>query len=272
MKLSLLSFSNTTNIGDNIQSVAVAQHVNQEYGYVDRDFLNSYDAEPCAVVMNGWFSHEPRNWPPAEAITPIFFGFHMTPDTARFYEQHKDYFKRFEPIGCRDNATADFFNSWGVKTYVSGCATMTFPTRTEAPQDPLVVFVDQDPKQFSGKSGIRRNFVSHEFPNYTSNGLKFSAARELLDYYKEKASLVITSRIHCAIPCAAMGIPVLYTGIIEGRTKIIREIGIPEMSLNFLLRPKLPLLNILPVNYEDKKKEIIVNLKLELNRRGINTH
>ncbi len=35
-------------------------------------------------------------------------------------------------------------------------------------------------------------------------------ATHLLEEYKSNASLVITSRIHCAMPCIAMGIPVIF--------------------------------------------------------------
>jgi hypothetical protein len=44
--------------------------------------------------------------------------------------------------------------------------------------------------------------------------------------YKEQASLVITNRLHTALPCMAMGIPVVFFGSrADGRTSIINDIG-----------------------------------------------
>jgi exopolysaccharide biosynthesis predicted pyruvyltransferase EpsI len=37
-------------------------------------------------------------------------------------------------------------------------------------------------------------------------------AQEYLDRYRKEAKLVITSRLHCALPCIAMGIPVIVMG------------------------------------------------------------
>ena len=42
MNVALLKYSNTDNIGDDIQTLAVAQHINQKYALVDRDFLHRY--------------------------------------------------------------------------------------------------------------------------------------------------------------------------------------------------------------------------------------
>ena len=60
VKVGLFCYSNSTNVGDFIQTLAAAQHLDQEYHLVDRDFMNQYDGEPMAVrklprqVDNGW--------------------------------------------------------------------------------------------------------------------------------------------------------------------------------------------------------------------------
>ncbi|WP_419913556.1 hypothetical protein [Hoeflea sp.] len=95
MKLGLLKYRSSLNVGDNIQTLAVAQHVKQTDHHVERDFLNEYDGEECVVVLNGWFSDEPANWPPSDKIHPIFFGFHMSPKAASAYQKHREYFKKY---------------------------------------------------------------------------------------------------------------------------------------------------------------------------------
>lgn len=269
MKLALLDYSNTTNVGDNIQTLAVAQHVDQEYSFVDRDFLNQYSGEPVAVVMNGWFTHEPKNWPPSPSITPIFFGFHLIPEAVSEMERHKDYFARFAPIGCRDRATAEVFKGWGVESYVSGCATMTFPARTEEPARPKLILVDQTPKHL--RRDERRGYaaVTHELPVYFSSQLKFAAAKELLRFYKENAGLVVTSRIHCAMPCAAMGIPVVYTGVREGRTEIVDMMGIRTVKTKRFPRTRLAELEGARPSFESEKARIAADLRARLAACGI---
>ncbi|WP_073095483.1 polysaccharide pyruvyl transferase family protein [Cyclobacterium lianum] len=45
--------------------------------------------------------------------------------------------------------------------------------------------------------------------------------------YKRYATLVVTSRLHCALPCIAMGIPVIFFGNpLDYRVSIIGELGL----------------------------------------------
>ncbi len=59
-------------------------------------------------------------------------------------------------------------------------------------------------------------------------GTRQAYAREVLDAYRRRAAFVVTSRIHCAMPCAAMGVPVAYCGPVSERTEILEEIGVPR--------------------------------------------
>jgi hypothetical protein len=269
MNIALLNYPNTINIGDNIQTLAVAQHIDQEYGLVDRDFLHRYDGEPCVVVMNGWFTHEPQNWPPAPAITPLFFGFHMTPKVASAFEKHKAYFERFAPIGCRDQATADIIKSWGVDAYMSGCATMTFPARKKEPAEPKVILVDQKRRHFAKSERKRASQIGHLMPFPIASEVKFEAAKNLLDFYRLNAGLVVTSRIHSAMPCAAMGIPVVYTGRRDGRTAIIDLIGIPSVRTKWFPLTRIESLPVRQPAFDDVKKRITNDLHARLEAHGV---
>lgn len=51
-------------------------------------------------------------------------------------------------------------------------------------------------------------FVSHDYPLSLSHKERFAIAENLLKKYAT-AKLVITSRIHCALPCLALGTPVI---------------------------------------------------------------
>lgn len=93
-------------------------------------------------------------------------------------------------------------------------------------------------------------------------------ALELLEDYKNNASLVITSRIHCAMPCVAMRIPVIFLFSKQNsddyRVKIIDDIiGINYINERLLfLKPVqkyyMKKINWLPevVDIELEKKNI----------------
>lgn len=270
MKIAVFGYSTSGNIGDNIQSLAVAQHIGEALEIVDRDFLSKYDGEPCVVVMNGWFTHRPSNWPPSEKITPIFFGFHMTEKAATGYALHKDYFKRFEPIGCRDEGTADIVRSWGVEAYVSGCATMTFPSRAAEPENGSTFLVDVNPRFFDRVERKAYRQVTHEPEvQFASDKTTNTLAIELLRYYRETAKNIITSRIHCAMPCFAMGIPVIYSGVREYRTQLIDGIGIPTVTFSKFRRLRYASLEFGRPDYDRRKAEIANDLRSKLAGYGV---
>lgn len=235
MKIAALSFQYPTgilaNIGDWIQTLAVEQHLPRVDFYLDRDSLNTYQGDECLLVMNGWFSHRPEAWPPSDRIVPIFHGFHITPGAVEHYRRHIDYFKKHAPIGCRDQSTLDIVKSWGVEAYLSYCTTLTFPTRTKAPEEELVFLVDAPKLAHRIKRWKEKLSVQHEVAP-VSSAVQREFAKDLLAMYRDKASLVVTSRIHAAMPCMAMGIPTLYMPKNpDGRTNIINEFGDPSSEV-----------------------------------------
>jgi len=120
--------SNLFNIGDYIQSLAAMQFYNKKIDvYVNRENLNIYKGEKLKLIMNGWFMHEPKNWPPSNDIDPLFVAFHINKLAEKELLSSKsiDYFKQHEPIGCRDLNTMNMLQKCGVNAYFSGCLTLT---------------------------------------------------------------------------------------------------------------------------------------------------
>ncbi|MBP2237134.1 hypothetical protein J2Z31_003648 [Sinorhizobium kostiense] len=270
MKIAVLGYSNTNNIGDNIQTLAVAQHIGQECSIVDRDFLSHYAGEPCVVVMNGWFSHEPQNWPPSENIIPIFFGFHLSEKARETYSRHSEYLKRFEPIGCRDRDTVETLTKWGVDAYISGCATMTFPERPRSLKGRTDVLVDIRTWYFDRKERKQFRQISHKHDvPFATHATKNQLAKDLLTYYRTNARAAITSRIHCAIPCFALGIPAVYSGIIDYRTEIIADIGIPTTKFSRMRKTSRSSIQFGIPDFNDKKTDIANDLRGKLTAHGI---
>ena len=116
------------NIGDYVQALASSQFLPKIDGYIDRDEdLSNYDGEPCKVIMNGWYMHNPANWPPSKLITPLFVAFHINSGVKSdlLSAPSLQYLKEHQPIGCRDINTMNMLKEHGIEAYFSGCMTLT---------------------------------------------------------------------------------------------------------------------------------------------------
>ena len=216
------------NVGDDIQTLAANQHLPSIDDSIDRDevHLRAAGAPRTALIMNGWFSGDPNGWPPSPSIHPIFVGFHAIESFRPVLRRHIDYLRRFAPIGCRDQGTAEFLRKEGVDAETTYCLTLTFPTRE--PIDGGKVFL-VDAQEISIPKALAKNAVkvTHRIAPVGHEG-SMAYAQKLLDLYRREAKLVVTTRLHAALPCIAMGIPVVYFGSdADERTSIIRDVGSP---------------------------------------------
>jgi len=203
------------NLGDNIQTIAATRLLPKVDGYVSREALNTVQS-PCIVSLNGFFMDSP-NWPPSNQVIPIPFAFHVS----RKYQKNicseagLAYLKQHQPIGCRDQASANILQKHGVDAFYSKCLTLTLEKRKAAPNKGKVHIVGVTKKlQKVIPDSIKQDSIyieqsKVELPN-VPNEQRLALAEQLLEEFKQNASLVITSRIHCAMPCIAMGIPVVF--------------------------------------------------------------
>ena len=97
----------------------------------------------------------------------------------------------------------------------------------------------------------RSKVISHYHPARHSEKERFSVAEDFLNKYAT-AKLVVTSRLHCAIPCLAFGTPVIFihfgfkneydTCRLKGVTEMFNTIYIDEkenITANFDIRDKI---------------------------------
>lgn len=225
MKYAQMVCAISQNVGDDIQSIAAARLLPRVDLFVDREQMGELEVtEPLAVIMNAWFMHG-TSWPPSPAVHPIFVGFHVAPESRNLVAASADYLRSYEPIGTRDKGTADFLTSLGIRAEVTYCLTLTFPERKKEPANGKVMIVDA--RQIVLPDSLRRGAVRFSQKAYmVSDKTKLQHAQELLDHYKDHAKLVVTTRLHCALPCIAMGIPVVFFGDSNDyRTAIVRDIG-----------------------------------------------
>jgi hypothetical protein len=205
----------TANVGDCMQTLALLQHVRAKR-FVLRDSLRP---EPdCHLIANGWLSHGP--FPRSADFKSIrYVGIHLSAQyrTAAVVDE----LRHSGPIGCRDTVTYNFLTGQGIPAEFVRCVTLTFPSY--AGERSGIVCVDVDEPiirriaiKYSGKHQITR--MTHDADPLSaacvSDGALMSRLRQAYDnlVVYRTARLVVTSKVHVALPSIASGTPVIYTG------------------------------------------------------------
>lgn len=284
MEYKLLSVSKCSklvgiNIGDYIQALASSQYYPQVDGFLDRDEdLKNYHGPKCKIIMNGWFMHNPLNWPPSNNIIPLFVAFHINSlaKSPLLSDTSLAYLKKHQPIGCRDITTVNLLKEHNIDAYFSGCMTLTlgkkfhsdFKDNSTYIVDPIYdgnvnvknciiaakefiihpidilnlfkikqlrihyghnpfmrllkicLYYKEYTKLFSREIIMNSTYICQE-SNYFKERFKtdeerLDEAKRLVELYA-KAKFVITSRIHCALPCLGLETPVIYINKINDR-------------------------------------------------------
>jgi len=217
---------------------------------LDREGLNKFKGPKLKTIINGWFMENPKNWPPNNNISPLFISFHINPSAEKdlLNPESLNYLKQYEPIGCRDTYTQNLLHKNGIKSYYSSCITTTFTrdkylTNKTQPEGVIVIgaFDRLNPsidfssiyrlllslikypihklkyllKKQSFENHLRnQNIVVKRYQQITKR--KISSHHQGLklanDMLKEiaKSEIIITSRIHAALPALAMGLKVIF--------------------------------------------------------------
>ena len=231
MKYGILFNKSNMNIGDDIQAYATGRFLPRIDYFIDREHIDSFKPdgdEPVAVIMNAWYMWQKWNWPPSEYIYPLMTGFHYadhqlanqwygTPIKYEFLSGiGGEYLNAYGPVGCRDMFTMNNLKSVGVDAFFSGCITMTLPKMPErGDKGSYICVVDVAKKvrdklhsDLDGKIEIREISHLRERDESLSWEARVELVEELLTVY-QNARCVVTKRLHCALPCLAMGVPVL---------------------------------------------------------------
>lgn len=250
MKYGLLVYhTDERNIGDYIQSIAAKRFLPKVDKYISREGLKSYVDEPTAIILNGWFMHNPEEWPPSDNVIPLIISFHISPKVLySFYKNSSiEYLKKNGPVGCRDIHTEKILNEMGVDTYLSKCLTLTLEKKNFIRTDKNNIVLNDllfnwKLKTIFNSNGsltrktlisplylvraiyrkyiinklIPKNFrinsisLTNELENpYISHNQKFEIANSILEEVAN-AKFVVTSRIHIALPAVAFGVPVIF--------------------------------------------------------------
>lgn len=198
------------NAGDYMQILAIENVYNYmgiQYENVVRikiSELSTYDGEYVVLPINypfyGYYNLSSK-------IKPVYLGISIIDNSVSKGLK----FDNFQPIGCRDYHTFHEVQSAGLDAYYGGCLTICFPRRKKEPERQKVFFVDV-PHELMGyiPQNLKDNgeFLSQVF--YNEDCVNEKGVKKIYEKYCKEATLVVTSRIHCAMPCLAAGIPVIF--------------------------------------------------------------
>lgn len=255
-KFGLLAYRES-NIGDDIQALAALQFLPRVDYFVHRDSIGEFTpsavGERVKICLNGWFLGS-RSWPPTEYVKPLFISFHLGrhhyAEDSRFggkdfmlEKKSIAYLKEHEPIGCRDLTTAQLLRSKNIAAHFSGCLTMTLTSEqvgsphSFAREEILLVEPQLDMRNLLARIPpqlrLNASLVSHQTLLTGPPELRMRTASRMLARYAT-AKLVITSRLHCALPCLAFGTPVLFVppshdvGRLPGLVELFNPVSVSE--------------------------------------------
>jgi hypothetical protein len=244
-KKAFLSYPKSNNLGDYIQSIATKEIIGEDSIGLDRENLHIYNGSNVYLIMNGWFMQNSRNWPPSDKITPFFISFHINPIAKDNLLSKKglEYFQKHEPIGCRDMYTQNLLQKKGINSYFSGCLTLTLRNKKKDFKKEGVLIIGALDRM---KPKIDLKNLFNELIKYPYKFFKYNRSKkrlddfilnkgfskvtyksQIIDLYKNvdkqrnllaneqlnliaKSKLVITSRLHVALPAIAYGTKVIF--------------------------------------------------------------
>ncbi|MBI29111.1 MAG: hypothetical protein CMI95_04355 [Pelagibacteraceae bacterium] len=202
-------WASTVNIGDDIQTLAAIHFLKKkgitEYSFIDREKLSDYDGEPVKLIMNGWYMQNINKFPPSDKITPIFISVHINNEF--LISNNINYFKKHQPIGCRDESTIYLFKKNGINAYFTGSLTLLFDDVKEKTGGKYLVDVNTKCNyipnvELDTSKYNNYQLIEHDISSTMPLKERLIMAEELLNKYRN-AEQVITTRLHCILPCRA---------------------------------------------------------------------
>lgn len=207
------------NFGDHLQNIIIKDlykkmEIDEDEIYVLNNYETSkYDGEYLVLPINHVISRNLSEYL-SPKIIPVFIG--ISRDTSAITEKEIEYLKKYSPIGCRDQETFDYLNKNHVECYLNGCLSITLDRREKIPENEKVFVIDAPqyaidamPNNKKNKAVFMQNTHFGTYEELTKDNNLEKIVREQYKMLKNEATLVITSRLHIASPCIAMGIPVI---------------------------------------------------------------
>ena len=233
VKYGLIVYTDSPNLGDDLQSYAAKQYLPHVDYYIEREQMDSFipdEPEMVAVILNGWYLYDHLAWPPSDFIHPLITSIHFDTSESmhgRSIEENyafdyagADYLVRHSPVGCRDYPTFELMTRHCIDSFYSGCLSLTLEKFPDIAKTNEILFVDAcwDERNEIARDAVQKatempvRILTHFTPRPMLANMPYvqrmDYAEERLKLYQQ-AQAVVTTRLHCALPCLALGTPVL---------------------------------------------------------------
>lgn len=228
------------------------------------DEISKYRGEEKLLLPLNWNLFDPKYMNEdkiaiPDKILPVFLAMTLGYQhrDEYFNEYNINYLKRHEPIGCRDEDTKNILEGYGINAYINGCISSLLPQREKLITQNKIYLVD-------APRGLKKHIEKLEGDlcfrtqqhYYLIDTLKeeiINDAQNMYNEYVQNARLIITSRLHVASPCMAMGIPVIFA-----KDSIDERFSWLDRYLKLYNEEEYDFINWNPdvIEYEEKKAEI----------------
>ncbi len=192
---------------------AVEKIVGRVDGYSDKDNIQ-WEPRECVVIASGAWGFRECEFLPSETVAMAYIGLHWI-SSCNFTVSHVEHFRKWQPIGCRDLLTLNYFKRKKIAARLNRCPTLGLERWVASDPGGPVVAVDV-PKEFRlppDTIKLTQRVSPNTHPQYVRN-----RTVEVLEIY-QRASLVITTQPLTVLPCIAFGTPVVFVG--SGRNPIL---------------------------------------------------
>ena len=222
-----VSVTQVANSGDEMQGFSGLQFLPYLTDFVDRDFGLPHTPTQY-LFANAWWGYS-SSFPPPPSLKAAWFSVHMSSSFKKItVPRNIGYFRRYSlevgPIGARDDPTLAFLRKLGLPTYLSSCFTQMLRSsgnryKENFSKRNLIMLVDVDenllPAEIVALGTHFRADVNKS--NIFDRQARLEHAQKLHHLYSTEAKVVITSRIHSALPASVNGVPVIFVEQSEDR-------------------------------------------------------
>lgn len=230
--LALYSYC-SDNIGDDMQSLVLRRWLGyreDEILFFDRD-RHTFQREPRSnsiqLLINGFIGKGALPVPDLEGleIEPMFLAIHMA-DVNDDNPGKLDQLRKFGPVGCRDKQALQECLQNQVPAYFGGCPTILCDP-ADVKQDIDILLVDVNPRRLPAlpERRVVRYSSNMKVPKETPFAMRAEMCLRRWELLS-RSRLVVTSKLHAAMPALGMGRPVVFIKeeiVCEGRLTAFPE-------------------------------------------------
>jgi hypothetical protein len=237
MKYGLYYFKETKVLGDDIWAYAESLFYPHIDYYIDNTSIYKFrteNGENVATIMSAFIEPINHEWCflPSSNVLPLFVGAYFRSTMWEYLDNKivRDYIKAYEPIGVRSTSNVQKFLNYGIEAEFTGCVTLTLPEMekkvdryiccVDVPESVISYIRNEVGNQYEIKiiSHEIWKWSEHEMIEYSNFSIdeRFEKVKQLLQVYAN-AHCVVTSKLHCALPCLTQHTPVLLALPADGK-------------------------------------------------------